>query len=819
MHADEFARHPGEAAAWRPQSPFDDPSPAIPVSALAPAASGGFGNESPFLNELEQGTGTDVLTRAELEFLSELHDPEFDEALYEVVHEVSSLAPHGVTSTTSEALAYETRVERELEERLSPLARVYENSLEELEGALAPLDAASLSEAELEAVIDRTKAPSTVLGPTFEFFVKKLWEKTKRAVNGAVKLAKKGVRAVAGVALKPVLRALGKLVRPLLKKVLALAMDKLPEKYRPLARKLAEKFGEQKKDASTRGEPAGQMADAAAGADAAAAPDAAAAGADAPQDPATADVAAVQSELDEALAEVVFASSEAEAEAELATREAREARPALDPVGELERGRARFARSLSALRDGEDPRPAVESFVPVVLGAVKLGVRVIGRKRVVSLLGGMLGKLITPLVGKGLGKPLGDAIADVGMRLLGFELSEAERAEQGSEVMARAVEETVRRVAAAPEYVLENETLLESYTLEAFEAAAAANFPPSMLRSELREAPGVDGMWVQVPPRGRSYYKKFSRTFEVEIARATAAATRTFEGRTLEAFLRDVARATFPVRARVHLFQIAPGGRLAHIAEHDKAHGLGHAAAHRALHPLTNQAALALLRHPRLGTPFPAAPDPLRAMVGQRFYFLEIEQASARPQGAASQLSAAVDFPRDEIRVRLHVGEPAAQSIASELRKSRRGAVLVHRLRLLFASATRELASAENAALLRILVDPPGAEGRGRLGAVTGRRPDREIRRELGTKLVEWTFVRLAEFARQRAEDFLRATEAPEPGVTLVLSFKNPARMPALRRALHGASPGPDDRWPPPETPAAAVRVFAGHRPDDAERS
>jgi hypothetical protein len=617
---------------------------------------------------------------------------------------------------------------------------------------------------------------------------------------------------------------LKKLVGPLLKKVLAMAMDKIPEKYRPLAEKIAAKLGDGKDKAKPKDDapPASGASPAepapAASADAAAAPSDASGAA--PSDPATAPASEVQQELDGRFAEMLLASDEMEMETTLAAHEAEASRAALDPVGELERGRAHFVRAVRNLREGEDARPAVENFIPVIMAAVKLGIKLIGRKRVLSFLGGLLGKLISPIVGKDIATPLATVVTDIGMKLLGFELSEAEGRDAAARVVAHTVEETVRRVAALPPYVLDNEALLESHALEAFESAAAACFPPTMIRQELREAPGVEAMWVPVPPRGRAYYKKFSRTFDVEITRPIAESVHGFHGRTLEGFLRDVERASFPVRARAHLFEILPGGRLAHIAERERARGLGRAAGYRLLHPLTNHAATALLHHPRLGTAFPHAPDPLQPSVGQRFYFLEIDSAGAEARavsqvpGRASELTAHVDFPRSEIRVRLYVGEPAAQNIATALRKSPRGAVLVHGLRQLFAGDSNRLASPNNEGVLRIAVDPPGPDDRASLASVAKEGQRGGIRRELGAKIVEWTWVRLADFANQKADDFVRATEAPDDGVTLLLVFGNPPRMPALRRLLRGGAASADDRWPPDETPGAKVHIWAGHRPD-----
>ena len=231
-----------QAARWAPESPFQDVTPLVVAPAPPVAAAALRAHESPFLNEIgDRLTPSDPASQAVQELLIGLHDPELDVAVYELVHELSGLAT--VSGELGDGRAYEARVERAIDDRLAPLARAYEDRVDELNEQLAPLDAGSMTEAELEAILERTAPPHTALGPAFEFFLKKLWDKTKKAVKGAVGLVKKGVQAVGKLAIKPVLVALRKLIRPLLKKVLAMAMDKIPEKYRPMAEKIAAKLG------------------------------------------------------------------------------------------------------------------------------------------------------------------------------------------------------------------------------------------------------------------------------------------------------------------------------------------------------------------------------------------------------------------------------------------------------------------------------------------------------------------------------------------------------------------------------------------------
>src|SRR5262249_54059189 len=109
------------------------------------------------------------------------------------------------------------------------------------------------------------------------------------------------------------------------------------------------------------------------------------------------DVGAIQSEFNEKVADLLLGETDPESEYEgkwgvkdLGTELG---------IGDLDAARDRFIGELEQLGDGEDPGPAVERFVPALLPALKLGIRLAGRKRVVSLLSGLVSKLISRVVG------------------------------------------------------------------------------------------------------------------------------------------------------------------------------------------------------------------------------------------------------------------------------------------------------------------------------------------------------------------------------------------------------------------------------------
>ncbi len=163
-----------------------------------------------------------------------------------------------------------------------------------------------------------------------------------------------------------------------------------------------------------------------------------------------------------------------------------------------------------------DPAPHIQNFLPAVLPALRLGVRLIGRGRVVGFLAGFLGKMIGKLVGPQTAPALSRAIVDAGLKLLTLEVSSQDEARAAASSVAATVEETVGRVSALPDYVLDNQELLEGFALEAFEQAAAANLPPVLSEAVYRERPdllegGVKTCWVMLPLRRRKRYKKCAR--------------------------------------------------------------------------------------------------------------------------------------------------------------------------------------------------------------------------------------------------------------------------------------------------------------------
>jgi hypothetical protein len=729
--------------------------------------------------------------------MSEFHDSEFEAAVTDLVHEAAALAHDRFSYEGADAMSERQESIQGLRELFEPLERESVAALEGLEAHLGEADYSTLNEAEFEAFLDRFEPEAASLSPAFEDFFKKLVRKAKSVVRGAAKLVKKGVKLASKLSpINLVLGRLKKLVKPLLERVLRMAVDKLPVAVQPIARQLAKRYlGIGTADAPDDAEPG---------------------------EPAAADPADATRALDTKLASTVLngdggGESVPEEEDELSAETWRR----------LQRARRRFARRISELEDDEEPKPAVEEFVPVVLAGLKLGIKIIGRPRVVGFLSGLLAKLIQKYVGKAQAGTLSKALVDAGLKLVNLE-AESEPVAPAGEALAATVEDTVNRVVqSAPESAWQNEAVIEGYVRDAFARAASAHFPDSEIRGDLHEAAESSGVW-ELLPRGSAtkLYKKYSRVLEVTLTPQLAEGVKSFGDTTLGSILRDqlgvLPQAT--VRARIHLYELIAGTTVGSIAKGEKGvRGLGHAGrgAWSMLHPLTPEAAGALLKEPALGKAaeprFLADRNVLE--VGQRLYYLELPERSERPRSKASlqrtgSTKVVVDVPGGTIRIRHYFSEAQAQALSMAFRKRAPLAAVLGMLRSGLESRLARLFSGSPTRALRIVHEAVPAEsllpsGVALLMKAAGR-PVTEA-------LTKWVLDALTRELRERydalAGDVARAADADSDGVTLVISFARPPFLGGLRELLGGnlAALGRVKQALRQPTPEYSLSVRAGY--------
>jgi hypothetical protein len=788
--------------------------------------------ESPFLSNLEMESVEGENPQAQLytQLLAELHDEEFNEVISDLVQEVSVKYEDQISYEVGGPASQHAAAQEAVREHLEPLIHETEELLETISQALPEQNSLSMSEEQLEEWFEQFEPNRSDLSPAFENFLKGVWKKVKKVAKGAARVAKKGLKTIATGGLNIILGKLKKLVRPLLARVLQTAIGKLPTSLRPAARLLAKRFLGVGETEAAYEEELSETAG-----------------------PETEDI---QREFDVQVTNALIGEDGEESEAALAEYQVFPEEVGENEFEALQDARARFVDRVTQLQEGEDVRPAMEEFIPAILPALKIGIRLIGRQRVVNFLAGLLAKFITRFVGRDMARSLSRAIVDTGLRLATLETTEEFETRTAGNAIAATVEETVQQVAALPESVYEDFELLETYALEAFEQAAAANFPAEIIRPELREA-SVNGAWVLMPVKHkRKFYKKYTRVFDKVISSQTASKIMTFGGRSLMTALRDQLNLdpTKGIRARVHIYEtILSTWWLSRISSMERnVPGLGSPAeiAWSQFHPLTPEAAAALLGEPGLGRTVPDRflQDRRVIKMGQRFYYLEIE--GARPVihprhrvRHSSRVHVKVDCPGNRIYVAIYLSEREAQKISSKLRQNIPWSTIARDFTALLHVIQGNIAQNSNVKIVHEAVAlenyagvlPPEIKrvsnivnrviGAGRqagniatdalrrisgvAGNVLQKIPD-ALSSVMTEKVIEWCLRKLSEYFREKKQEFIKATENPADGVTILITFANPEIVPIICRTLRGKPVSLTPSIIPRTIPCAQIRVLPG---------
>ena len=758
---------------FEPTTPFAEPireTPQVPRTAdFVPWTE----SLSPFADTSTGG----IAVSAEQEALAEeifeaLHDESFDEALAQLVGETAEAVDQRLVGESATALLSERQ--RLGDGHLSPTVFESEQYIERLNAGLVGIDITSLPTAQLDEVLDRFDPPGGSVSPAGEEFLGALVRKAKGVVRTVARAAGK-VAKIAMPLLGPVLNRLKSLIRPLLRRVLAVAINRLPGPLQEPARALAKRFGLSE---SAEGE-AFQTA----------------------QPVAVGDPEALAHSFDAALTEALLAGDTLAEQGETFGYEYEDEQPVGEsPLEALAEARGDLVEKLGAADNGEDMTPVIEQFIPALLPALRLGIRLVGRPKVVSFLAGYLARLISQWVGPSLARPLSTAIVDTGLRLVTLEQPEPgeSETEAAPAVLASTIEDTVRRLTESEDYVFEDEDLLQLAVGDAFEEAVATNFPAQFVRPELRVAVGLPGSFLPRFHRQVFAYKKYWQVPEVEVTAAIAQSLRTFGGVTLADALRASGK-TLPLRARVHVYEATVGTTLPRLARLERVPGLGshRAEAFNRLHPLTPEAAAVLLREPRLGVRKPAAflRSRHRIAVGQRFYYLEAVHGQQASDGAASprrgtdrsgrmdtpsRSAITIDLRSSEVLVRMFFSEVEAQTIASTISRSPASPALLKALTEAYDRASQAFTQEDGVRILK-----ESEDGEAELGSPQQRVPQLLLA-HLRRALDAWAKTMLAQWARARGQEFVRAAQNAAQGVTVDLRLRGVPGLNLVRQAMRG---------------------------------
>ena len=756
---------------------------------------------SPFISVYESGEGEseyeDPNREAYSSIVNELYDEEFDEALFELLTDARDLHHEHIVSGLSD---FES--EQALTQHFSQLIR----ESEAMVGAMARQFGSggeAVTDRELELFVDNY-SPSGSLSPAFENFFGKLFKKIGSAVKTVARTAWQGAK---GLGLGFVLDKIKALIKPLLNKVLQAAIGRLPIPLQPVAQKLAERLGLAQPSPAPAAESAGSPV----------------------QETGAPGVTEMQLEFNQQIAEALLAQDEVELNSEVASIRSGSNTPANPVFSELDQARENFIQELENLKEGESPEPHIQNFLPAILPALKIGIGLIGRPKVVNFLAQLLAKLISKLIGPEQAPALSQAIVDAGLKFINLEMSEQEKSSLGASAVAATVEETVNRVASLPEHILDNQELLEGFALEAFEQAAAANLPAVLSEATYRHRPdllegGVNAAWLLLPLRGRKRYKRCSRVFKVRITPHMAEELESFEGAPISEYLQD--QLGLPegaeVEAEVHLYETLPGTTAADIARSEnQTAGLGASdeATVSQLHPLTQEAAGVLLGKPGLGRALPSGSDVRNLATGQRMYHLGIKghRALTHPGKLGRKhvrrlihINLTLDGTTDQITVCVFISEVKAQKMAVRLRQQAHAGSLAVGFHRFLSHRLGAVLHGKHPKRLKVVYaglapGPSIASALQRLPSV--------VPRIFVKKIKEWLLHGFTDFIKTQPQKFIAAAEDPADGVTLRFTIEHPQGLKELCQALVDKLPGAKvaDAVSQGSRPMVRVEVFPGH--------
>lgn len=740
------------------------------------AAPAGTGLESPFseapfasidryitpammlsLSPFSDGEAGDIEGEAESllrDVYGELRDDSFYEAVAALTDEIEAAAEQRfqgeVTSNSGER-------ERFARSYVAPLQFEADQYLTSLEAGLAELEPTSLSSEELDEALARYDPSSADLSPASEEFIGGLIKKAKGVVKKVTQVAKQAAK-LASPLLGPILSKLRGLIKPLLERVLRFAIGKLPTALQPQARIVADRILGKDTSSATPAAPAG--------------------GAVSPAQATSTDE--LTDSFDLSLAEAVaFPQSfegpdrfGADHEAPISTSEELE---------QLAEARSELIARMGDSASAEALEPHIEQFAPILLAALRTGIKFVGRPKVVSFLAKYLAKMVSQWVGPDTSKPLSQAIVDAGLKMISLEAEgpdEIAPSGAGSVALASVVEDTIRRLAEAEDYLFEDSDLTKVALAEAFGEAAATYLPQDSLREELQLAPTLGGRFVTHRPSRLRSYAKYSRVPEVTISSRTADSIPSFGGHSLGATMR-AAGARFPMRARMHIFHAKPGSSAAAMMRH----GLHHSARRAGIHPLTPAAAGALLREPALGVAGAARfmRSARQIGVGQRLYVLEPLDQSIAAVGGGKQVPGkawlSVNAAKARITLGFYLAEADAQQIAGALRGGHGHGEILRRLLTAYRAQSQQKDDVTGG-----LVHEDGEDFAGFAKRAASTLPNGFLPM-LRERIAGWALPALSDWLRSNTEAFQRAVADPDPGVRILVRL---LEVPGLSRAVAG---------------------------------
>lgn len=193
---------------------------------------------SPFLSLYEGEAGASAfdtpMREAFATLVEELHDEEFDEALFEL--QCSARAMHDGQLAAGRPRA---EADRLVTQHFAQLVRESEAMVDAMAREFAPREQAGIVEGEIDTFLE-AYAPSGAVEPEFENFLGRFGAKLGRFAKAA---AGKALQGIKNVALGPLFAQFRKVVRPMLNAVVQRALGSIRPDLQPAAQLLAQKLG------------------------------------------------------------------------------------------------------------------------------------------------------------------------------------------------------------------------------------------------------------------------------------------------------------------------------------------------------------------------------------------------------------------------------------------------------------------------------------------------------------------------------------------------------------------------------------------------
>jgi hypothetical protein len=436
-------------------------------------------------------------------------------------------------------------------------------------------------------------------------------------------------------------------------------------------------------------------------------------------------------------------------------------------------------------------------------------------------------------VPKEVSKPLAASIIDVGARFFGFETNEAQKLDLAYEAIANTIQETVQNLTELNETLANDRETATAQVLEAFEIAAANNFPAQYIKSGLRPTVS-NGLWISLPRRGsKPLYKKYSKVFDVTITPQIARNIKVWRGLPLANLLRDKLGVEVPVQARIHLYEAVTGTTLSRISRAEKVYGLNGAPhSWKLILPATKNALAVLINEPGLGRNFSAKyhRSHTQIAVGQRFFYIEIPgshmrfnpctcprhlpavqsglQLSNRPYSApglktspgkyaqSSDMQVVINFIKSEIRFNYYFSEEDAKVVVEKLnRNDFIGAAMTIRNSLrnvLHGMLLRNIGSKVKIIhemvpelYLENIANENQQETLGGIALNAGKMVLGKIIDKLVNKLADVALKGIVNYFKARAAEFKQAQSTVHDGVTMKIIWVNVPGMSGIRALIN----------------------------------